>query len=238
MATNEGFALNVKLLLFDIDGTLIRSHGAGREMLAAALTEMFGTAGPIADYKMSGKIDNRIIFDLLSAAGIAQSEIEAKLPDVYRVMTEKAQAIFPASDMAACPGVAPLLAALNQRNDALLGLVTGNINGTAPLKLAAAGIDPGQFKLGAYGSDATERNQLPTIAMQRASDLTGRPFNGTNTVIIGDTPADILCARAGKATAVAVASGWHSAQTLARYRPDFLLENLSDTKKTLEILLG
>ncbi len=227
----------MKLLLFDIDGTLIRSHGAGRETLAAALVDVFGTAGPIADYKMSGKIDNRIITDLLTAAGIASVEIEKKLPDIYHVMIEKAQAIFPTSDMAACPGVEPLLDALNGRDDALLGLVTGNINGTAPLKLAAAGIDPDQFKLGAYGSDAWERNHLPAIAMQRAADLMGRPFNGANTVVIGDTPADILCARAGKATAVAVASGWHSAKTLARYQPDYLLENLKDTQETLKILL-
>ncbi len=228
----------MKLLLFDIDGTLIRSHGAGREILAAALTELFGTAGPIDSYKMSGKIDYRIITDLLTAVGLTHDEIEANLPNVYALMAEKAHTAFPASDMTACPGVQPLLAALNQHEDALLGLVTGNISSTAPLKLAAAGIDPAQFKLGAYGSDAPTRNQLPIIAMQRARALTGRPFTGQNTIVIGDTPADILCARASKATAVAVASGWHAAHTLARYQPDHLLENLNDTAKTLEILLA
>ncbi len=227
----------MKLLLFDIDGTLIRSHGAGRDLLAATLTDLFGTAGPIDSYKMSGKIDYRIITDLLTAVGLAQNEIEAQLPDVYALMTEKAHAAFPSSDMAACPGVESLLAALNEREDVLLGLVTGNINGTAPLKLSAAGIDPAQFKLGAYGSDAQTRNQLPIIAMQRASALIGRPFTGQNTVVIGDTPADILCARAGQATAVAVASGWHAADTLSRHKPDYLLENLNDTAHVLEILL-
>ena len=83
------------------------------------------------------------------------------------------------------------------------------------------------FRIGAYGSDHMDRNQLPGIAMQRASQLTGDLFDGANTVIIGDTPADILCARAGKATAVAVASGWHAAATLAQYKPDHLLENLT-----------
>jgi phosphoglycolate phosphatase-like HAD superfamily hydrolase len=73
--------------------------------------------------------------------------------------------------------------------------------------------------------------------MQRASELTGRPFTGANTIVIGDTPADILCARVGKATAVAVASGWHAADTLARYKPDHLLDNLNDTAQVLEILL-
>ncbi len=229
--------LNMKLLLFDIDGTLIRSHGAGRETMSLALTEVFGTAGPIDDYKMSGKTDPRIITDLLLAAGFNNGQISAKLPDVYRLMAENGRAIFPQRDMQPCPGVLPLLEALRQQPDVMLGLVTGNIDGTAPLKLTAAGSDPAQFRLGAYGSDSLDRNQLPGIAIQRATDLTGYPYAGNNTIVIGDTPADILCARAGKATAVAVASGWHAAHTLARYQPDHLLENLSNTEKVLDILL-
>lgn len=226
----------MKLILFDIDGTLIRSHGAGRQTLMETLHELFGTAGPIDSYKMSGKIDRRIITDLLTAAGISHEEIEAQLPAIYDLMTAKAQAIFPGKEMLPCPGVMPLLAALNSRSDVILGLLTGNIISTAPLKLAAAGIDPHQFRLGAYGSDALDRNQLPAIAMQRAADLLGRPFTGSHTIIIGDTPADILCARAGRATAVAVASGWHAAHTLAQYQPDHLLENLSDTTGVINLL--
>ena len=228
--------LNMKLLLFDIDGTLIRSHGAGRETMSLALTEVFGTAGPIDDYTMSGKTDPRIITDLLLAAGFSNDEISNKLPEVYRLMTNNGRAIFHQHDMQPCSGVLPLLTALRRRSDVMLGLVTGNINGTAPLKLIAAGINPAQFRLGAYGSDSLDRNHLPGIAIQRAIDLTGYPYAGNNTVVIGDTPADILCARAGKATAVAVASGWHAAHTLARYQPDHLLENLSDTQKVLDIL--
>ncbi|MCB9418519.1 MAG: haloacid dehalogenase-like hydrolase [Ardenticatenaceae bacterium] len=228
----------MKLLLFDIDGTLIRSHGAGRETMSLALTELFGTAGPIDDYKMSGKTDPRIITDLLLAAGFSLDEINSKLPDVYRLMTENGRIIFHQRDMQPCPGVLPLLESLRCRSNVTLGLVTGNIDGTAPLKLAAAGIDPAQFRLGAYGSDSLERNMLPGIAMQRATDLTGYQYTGNNTVVIGDTPADILCARAGRATAVAVASGWHATHTLARYQPDHLLENFNDTEKVLDILLN
>jgi phosphoglycolate phosphatase len=133
--------------------------------------------------------------------------------------------------------VPELLAVLNARDDVLLGLLTGNAQLTAPLKLAAASIDPLQFKVGAYGSDALDRNELPAIGMARANQLTGELFDGNNTVIIGDTPADILCARAGKATAVAVASGWHAAATLAEYRPDFLFENFGDTSQVIDVLL-
>mgnify|MGYP002713221448 CR=1 FL=1 len=227
-----------KLLLFDIDGTLIRSNGAGRLTLAYALDKLFGTVGPLESYNMSGKTDPRIITDLLTAAGVSPKEIKKQLPAVYELMAEHGQKIFQEKGMSACVGVPELLMKLTRHEDVLLGLLTGNSQLTAPLKLSAAGIDPLQFKVGAYGSDAMDRNELPTIGMSRASQLTGEQFNGNNTIIIGDTPADILCARAGKATAVAVASGWHAAATLADYRPDHLFENLGETETVLQALLS
>ena len=227
----------MKLLLFDIDGTLIRSNRAGRMAMAAALEEMFGTAGPLDEYPMSGKTDARILTDLLLTVGFDEAVIQARLPALYELMALKAEVIYPGKDIAPCPGVEPLLAALRARSDVLLGLLTGNAQPTAALKLGAAGIDPAQFRVGVYGSEALDRNQLPALALRRAAGLTGRPFSGADMVIIGDTPADILCARAGKATAVAVASGWHSAETLAQYNPDILLDDLMDTKRVLDELL-
>ncbi len=227
----------MKLILFDIDGTLIRSHGGGRAALQAALEEIFGTAGPIDTYRMGGKTDARIVRDLLAGNGLEFAAIKATLPAVYELMTEKARMIFPEKKMVQCPGVSELLAALSGKRDVLLGLLTGNNHLTAPLKLAAADIHPGQFHVGAYGSEAVDRNELPAIAWQRAKELTGMDFNGKNTVIIGDTPADILCARAGQAMAVAVASGWHAASTLAQYCPDYLFENLTDTQEVMAALL-
>ncbi|MCB8926449.1 MAG: HAD hydrolase-like protein [Ardenticatenaceae bacterium] len=227
-----------KLLLFDIDGTLIHSNGAGRLTIAYALEKLFGTCGPLEHYNMSGKTDPRIITDLLTAIGIAPKEIKKQLPAVYELMAEHGQRIFIEREMLACPGVPELLTHLAGREDVLVGLLTGNSQLTAPLKLSAAGIDPLQFKVGAYGSDAMDRNELPAIGMKRANQLTGSVFNGNNTVIIGDTPADILCARAGKATAVAVASGWHAASTLADYHPDHLFDDLVDTELVVQTLLA
>lgn len=226
----------MKLILFDIDGTLIRSRGAGRAALTAALEEVFGAAGPVESYRMDGKTDPRIITDLLTATGLAAEQITPRLPQVYQVMAEKALRIYPTRQMRICAGVNPLLAQLRQHPDALVGLLTGNAALTAPLKLETAGLDPAQFRLGAYGSDHMDRNQLPAIAMERATQLTGRSFTGENTVIVGDTPADILCARAGGATAVAVASGWHSVDTLETYHPDHLFPTLTDTKAVLRAL--
>ena len=226
------------LFLFDIDGTLIRTNGAGRETIRFALEELFGAAGPVETYKFSGKTDPRIIIDLMTAVGIPREEVEAKLTAVYELMAQKGQEIFAQRGMRPCTGVPDLLAALKERDDVVLGLLTGNSQITAPIKLYAAGIDPDQFIVGAYGSDAMNRNELPQIGMARAKQLTGHSFNGKNTVIIGDTPADIRCARAGKAKAVVVASGWHTAEALAQYQPDHLFDNLSDTEEVLRILFA
>lgn len=228
----------MRLLLFDIDGTLIRSHGAGRAVLSAALKEVFGTAGPIDTYRFGGKTDRRIIRDLLTAEGVSLRTIEAKLPETFRQMAEKGAAYFPESGMSICPGAEKLLTALQSRPDAVIGLLTGNIAETAPLKLQAAGIDPAQFVLGAYGSDSADRNKLPAIAMERAAELTNCTFIGSNTTIIGDTPADILCARAGQATAVSIASGWHARDTLSKHHPDFLFDNLLDTETVMDALFS
>jgi phosphoglycolate phosphatase len=226
-----------RLILFDIDGTLIRSNSAGRLAMTEALLEVFGTAGPIEDYRFGGKTDQRIFSDLLTAAGFSAAEIQARLPRLFDVMTARGRETFPHKGIRPCLGVPELLDALSQRPDALLGLLTGNLVSTAPLKLAAAGIEPTLFRLGAYGSDHMDRNALPQLAMERATALTGRPFSGENTIIIGDTPADILCARAGRATAVAVATGWHASDTLAQYQPDHLLDDLTDTAGILRLLM-
>ncbi len=227
----------MRLILFDIDGTLIHANRAGRAALEAALQEVYGTTGPIESYQMAGKTDPLIIFDVLQAAGIAEADVEARIEQVYERMAVHGRSVFPEHGMQVCPGVPQLLDALKERRDVVLGLVTGNIASTAPLKLAAAGIDPSLFVAGAYGSDARDRNALGPLAIARACHHTGHHFNGDTTVIVGDTPADILCARAAEAVAVAVATGNHSMETLAQYNPDYLLESLRDTDEVLRILL-
>ncbi len=226
----------MKLILFDIDGTLIRSNRAGREAMQWALEDLYGTAGPIDSYPMSGKTDARIVTDLLTAVGVEDRKISAALPGIYDQMALRAADLYPTKGIEACPGVDVLLEELRPRSDLLLGLLTGNSQRTASLKIEAGGLDASMFYVGAYGSDALDRNDLPAIAMQRATDLLGEPFDGSNTVIVGDTPADILCARAGEARAVAVATGWHSASTLAQYHPDVLLDSFLDKVAVVEAL--
>jgi phosphoglycolate phosphatase-like HAD superfamily hydrolase len=228
----------MRLLLFDIDGTLVHSDGAGRAAVAYALERLFGTAGPIATYDLAGKTDSVIVHDLLIAAGVAPAEIEASLPTVFELMAEAGRSLFPSKGVRPCPGAAELVSALAGRPGIVLGLLTGNAAQTAPLKLAAAGFDPTLFRVGAFGSEARERNSLPALAMQRASDYAGYPFAGKDTIIIGDTPADVACARAAGATAVAVASGHHTRETLSQSQPDYLLDSLADTAAVLVFLLA
>lgn len=228
----------MRLLLFDIDGTLIRGDQAGRLAMGAALEQMFGTKGSLDTYEMGGKTDSRIVSDLLSEVDIDSLEIRQKLPDFFQLMADFAREVYPLRDITTCPGVESLLARLRVRDDVMVGLLTGNAETTAPLKLTAAGIDPAQFVVGAYGSDDLDRNNLPKIALQRANELTAEVLTADNVVIVGDTPADVQCARVGMARSVAVASGWHSADTLLQYQPDYLFTNLSDTEAVLSVLLG
>lgn len=226
----------MQLVLFDIDGTLIAINHAGRTVLGSALEVVFGTAGPIERYSMAGKTDALIIHDLMGAAAFTTAEIETRLEAVYEEMAWQAETVFSRFEMRVCAGVPELLAALREQKDTLLGLLTGNNRHTAPLKLLAAGLDPNLFPVGAFGCDHRNRNFLPGIALERAQELTGDAFAAERTVVIGDTPADIVSARSAGARAIAVATGSYSAATLSTYDPDLLLYDLTDTGMIIDHL--
>jgi phosphoglycolate phosphatase-like HAD superfamily hydrolase len=136
-----------------------------------------------------------------------------------------------------CPGVPELLKVLSARDDVMLGLVTGNLENTAPIKLRTVGIDPGLFRVGGYGSDDSDRNNLPAIAAQRAEALTGQRFGKGSIIVVGDTPADVACGRAVGARTVAVATGFLGSEALAAENPDVLLKDLSDLETALRAIL-
>lgn len=227
-----------QLLLFDIDGTLLHANGSGRAMLGASLQSVYGTAGAIDAYEFGGRTDRRMVHDLLQAEGWARDDIEQRLPALYDEMVRQGERLFQPGRLVPCPGVVALLGHLATQPDVLLGLLTGNIAGTASLKLRAAGLDPGQFRVGAYGGDAADRNDLLPLAWARAETLTGRPYGTNDTVIIGDTPADIRCAQTGAVRSVAVATGWYSRERLAACEPDYLLDDLSDIELVVAALLA
>ena len=135
------------------------------------------------------------------------------------------------------PGVQPLLEALEAHDEVLLGLLTGNVAEGAALKLRAGGIDPARFAVGAYGSDAAHRPDLPAIAAERAAPLFGRVPRGHEVVIIGDTPADVACGAPIGARAIAVATGGYSVSDLAVCGAHAVFPDLSDTARVLAAIL-
>jgi phosphoglycolate phosphatase-like HAD superfamily hydrolase len=229
----------VKIVLFDIDGTLLWSDGAGRRAITRALLEVFGATGP-ADHWFDGKTDPQIVRELMTHAGIAEDVIEARMDALVARYVELLDEELRAPDhvVRALPGVPDLLDALEARNDVLLGLLTGNVQPGARAKLGAVGIDPDRFRVGAYGSDHGSRPELPAIAQRRARALLERDVAGDAMIVIGDTPADLTCGRGVGARAVGVATGRYSVQQLSEYEPFAVFENLADTDRVVATLTG
>lgn len=228
----------LKLVLFDIDGTLLWSAGAGRSAIGQALMAEIGATGPIDDYRFDGKTDPQIVVELMSAAGHPDAESDARIAAVCRRYLEllKAELQTRKTGIRLYPGIAALLAAVEQRHDGLLGLLTGNLAHGAELKLAAAGVDPGRFRVGAYGSDSAVRAELPAIAAARAAPIMGRVPHGREIVIIGDTPADMMCGQGVGAHAVGVATGRHSVVDLLAAGADVAFEDLTHTDAVMDAI--
>jgi phosphoglycolate phosphatase len=226
-----------KLILFDIDGTLLSTNGAARRAFERALLDVYGTAGPIDSLPFDGKTDPQIARELMSAAGLADEAINAKLHDLYRnyLGNMEREVAHPEYSTHVYAGVREILDALAPRNDLMVGLLTGNIAEGASLKLRSAALDH-HFSFGAFGSDAEHRHDLPAIAVERARDRSGAHFQGKNIVIIGDTPSDVRCGQSLGVMAIGVCTGRHTRTDLMAEGADVVLDDLSDTARILDIL--
>jgi phosphoglycolate phosphatase-like HAD superfamily hydrolase len=227
----------VKLVLFDIDGTLLSSGGAGRRAMEAALGRVFGTAGR-EGYRYDGKTDRQIVRDLMRGEGFTDEEIDRRMPEVLEGDLEhlEEELAGPQAQVRPFPGVPEILDALSARGDRVIGLLTGNIAPGAAKKLRAAGIDDRRFRVSAFGSDHEVREELPEIARQRARSELGLDLRGEALVIIGDTPADIACGRPCGARAIAVATGWYSVDDLLAHEPVRAFLDLSDTDAVMRAI--
>ena len=227
----------MKLVLFDIDGTILSTEGAGRRAMEGALVSAFGTPGA-AGYRYDGKTDVQIVRELMREAGMDDSAIEARLPQVlddYLVRLE--QELADASlRVLLYDGVLALLEALEARDDREIGLLTGNVAAGAERKLRAVGIDPQRFRIGAFGSDHEHRPALPGIALERSRAALDASLSGDRLVIIGDTPADIACGRGVGARAIAVATGHYSVDDLAAHAPAAVFADLRDTAAVMRAI--
>ncbi|MFW6039597.1 MAG: HAD family hydrolase [Gemmatimonadota bacterium] len=225
-------------LLFDVDGTLADTLGAGRAALASAMTEVYGETGPVEIYDFHGRTDPEIVRGLLRAAGRSDADVDRGLGALWPRYLERLSAELAARNgrAVALAGVVSLLDRLAADDRFACGLVTGNLERGARLKLAAVGC-AGRFDFGAYGSDAEERDALPAVALARAERRYGRAFDPRRSVVIGDTPADIRCARAAGTRVLAVATGRHSEWELAEHDPDAVFPDLADTRRVVEFFL-
>lgn len=214
-------------VLFDIDGTLLHSSGAGKKALCEALIDTFGTTGPVDSYSFSGKLDPNIISELMGAAGISADRIEESIPlclDRYVTLLET---YLPGREVNVMPGVPELLEILQSRPGIQMALCTGNIREGAFLKLKACALDR-FFKTGAFGGDARDRNRLPGIAVERLQRSSLVKADVTRVFVVGDAPADVYSAHHSGYHSVAVLTGFHSRQELEQTGPTILLEDLSN----------
>jgi phosphoglycolate phosphatase len=207
------------LLLFDIDGTLVlRASREHAEALFAALRRVHGLHEiPRGAIDAAGRTDGEIARAILLLAGVSAERIDARATAVREMVVEEFARRCPA-DLSSfvSPGIADVVAELHGREDRRLSLLTGNFQPVARLKLARAGLG-GYFPAGqgAFGSDDEDRAALPEIARARAG-VAGRPYPRERTIIIGDTPRDIACARADGVRVIAIATGTSPADDLRR----------------------
>ncbi len=229
-----------RLILFDIDCTLIDAHGAGGRAILQAVSEVYGVGGALDGYTFHGRTDPLIVRDLAVRWGAGRAGdgvIEARVDACLRRYVELLEAEVAEGHIEVLPGVRELVTALAADRRVLVGLLTGNVEAGARIKLAPTGLSS-LFKVAAYGSDSAHRPDLPAVAVRRAEALSGRRFRGKDIVVIGDTPADITCGADLGVTAFAVATGRHTVEQLAAFAPDHVVPDLADWRVVYETIVG
>jgi phosphoglycolate phosphatase len=222
-----------RLLLFDIDGTLIHSGGAGVQALKSAFKERFGVTDDLRDIEIAGMTDSGIVVSILNKHKIpATSENVSAFLDSY---VHFLSLELPRRKGKLLPGVLELLRRLKSRPHLVLALLTGNVSRGAQLKLEHYGVWH-FFEFGAFADDHRDRNRLGPFARARAKEKHGREFSASEIDVIGDTPRDIACGKALGARTVAVATGTWNRDRLAEFQPDFLIDDLSNVEKVIDTL--
>jgi phosphoglycolate phosphatase len=224
-----------KLLLFDIDGTLISARGIPRKAMKRVLQKRYDNFSYDGEFNFSGRTDWEIVEHLLSydRRTVSQREVAQILKDfAHELQHEFQDGIKPLIH----PGVENLLSKLNETENVHLGLVTGNISRGAMVKLSAAGLHD-YFPIGGFGDDAKVRRELPRFAIERATAYYDLTFDNKNIWIIGDSIFDIDCAKVNNLRSLAVCTGWTPREELQKHQPEFLEDDLSDIYKIMNIFL-
>lgn len=228
----------MKVVLFDIDGTLMLSGGAGARALTRALGEVFGLTDPLTGVRLNGQTDPQIVLDALERAGKKDAAHPERLDTVTeRYLEYLAGEIHHSEKARVLPGVVALLDALAARPDVKLGLVTGNLERGARIKLSRFDLNR-YFTCGGYGSDSIQRRELVPIALERASACFSVALSPRDAVVIGDTEKDVDCGRHAGARTLAVATGGVPESVLRDAGPDALFATLEHTERVIETILS
>jgi len=224
-----------QILLFDIDGTLVLTGGAGARAMSRAFEEVFSVRDAFSGTPFPGRTDTWILSDAAAAHGLSiEAERLALFRSVYlghlNIELEE-----PGPRKGIMPGVLPLLEELERRDDAYLALLTGNYEEAAKAKLSYFELWR-YFRCGAFGDDAPDRNGLLPRAMERIRECGGPVVGPRDVVVIGDTPLDVACAAASGARSVAVATGGYDVEALRQAGADVVLQDFSDTCEVLRAL--
>ncbi len=225
-----------RLVLFDIDGTLLSAGRVSREALSEAFSMASCGQIPLDGYEFSGKTDPQIIRELLAGRAPAE-EMERVAELSLSLYLESLERKINPDAVIPKRGAEALLRRLTAAPDVTLALLTGNHERGARVKLEPIGFNE-FFPFGAFGSDHADRYELPPIAVLRAKELTGRRFEGKEVVVVGDSIHDVACGRAINVKSVAVASGLTPTERLARESPDYLFDDFGDTERVAEAILS
>lgn len=225
----------MRLLLFDIDGTLLKVHEGARTAVRQAVEQVIGQSVSLDGISFSGRTDPAIFREVLGKNGLQPSG--ALLSEVMEAYTETARMTIQSANVSSLPGTASILSIFANRTDVFLGLVTGNVEPIAFHKLQSVGL-ASHFSIGGFGSDHAHRSKLPGLAIDRANKVARHSLSVENTVVIGDTRHDIACAHEVGARSVAVCTGRYSSSDLKPHNPDLLLENLKNADEIAEKLLA
>ena len=226
-----------RLVLFDVDGTLLSSGRRGLGAFSEALRRTFGTDGDVSAYRFEGKLDPVIGHELMTAAGIPEGVVAERRETALSLYLDLLEEALAAEPPTLKPGAAELVARVSASPNAVSALLTGNVRRGARIKLTAAGLWD-RFRFGVFGDEASRRTDLGPIALARAFELTGRTYFASETVVVGDARADVECGRAIGARVVAVATGRTTAEELRAAGADTVLHDFADVASACEAILA
>jgi len=224
-----------KVILFDIDGTLVLTGGAGVRAMSRAFEDLFSVPDAFQTVPMFGRTDAGILYDAAALHEIAHDQLSFERFRTAYLSHLRREIEQPGPRKGVMPGVRPLLDALGEQDDVYLALLTGNYQEAARVKLEYFDLWH-HFRCGAFGDDTPDRNSLFALAVAAIRSHGGPDVDPADVLVVGDTPLDVACADAAGAVSIAVATGSYDVEALRAAGADVVLEDLSDTADVLELM--